>query len=151
MAGSSHGGVPLSAGRLRMGRGSGAEGLGMARVDSLMQVVRHDGTMLAGRPWSEWVERYGRSYTHPLNRALHLVGIPLILLALPLACGAVLQPRLAGVALLLFLVGWALQFAGHAVEGKPPEFLQDPRFLLVGLRWWWLKWQPGNDPQRPHP
>jgi hypothetical protein len=32
-----------------------------------------------------------------------------------------------------------LQFVGHAVEGKPPEFLKDPRFLLVGLRWWFAK------------
>ena len=32
-----------------------------------------------------------------------------------------------------------LQFLGHAVEGKPPEFLKDWRFLFVGLRWWFAK------------
>ena len=39
----------------------------------------------------------------------------------------------------LFVLGWVLQFVGHAVEGKPPEFFKDPRFLLVGLRWWLAK------------
>ena len=39
----------------------------------------------------------------------------------------------------LFITGWALQIIGHAIEGKPPEFLSDWRFLLVGTRWWWKK------------
>lgn len=95
--------------------------------------------MLAGRPWSEWVESYGRSHTHPLNQRLHLVGIPMIVLSLPMAVAAAAQPLCGLVAAGLFLLGWALQFLGHAIERKPPEFLRDPRFLLVGLRWWWSK------------
>ncbi len=43
------------------------------------------------------------------------------------------------IALALFLAGWAFQFAGHAFEGKPPEFFRDWRFLLVGVRWWLAK------------
>ena len=43
----------------------------------------------------------------------------------------------AGVA--LWVAGWTLQFLGHAVEGKPPEFFRDWRFLFVGLRWWVAK------------
>ena len=39
----------------------------------------------------------------------------------------------------VWVVGWCLQFAGHAVEGKPPEFFRDWRFLFVGLRWWIAK------------
>jgi len=39
----------------------------------------------------------------------------------------------------MFVLGWILQFVGHAVEGKPPEFLHDWRFLFVGLRWWVAK------------
>jgi uncharacterized membrane protein YGL010W len=42
-------------------------------------------------------------------------------------------------ALALFVIGWILQFVGHYVEGKPPEFLRDWRFLFVGLRWWLAK------------
>jgi uncharacterized membrane protein YGL010W len=37
------------------------------------------------------------------------------------------------------VVGWICQFVGHAFEGKPPEFFKDPRFLLIGLRWWFAK------------
>ena len=42
-------------------------------------------------------------------------------------------------ALALFVIGWILQFIGHAFEGKPPEFFSDWRFLFVGVRWWWAK------------
>jgi uncharacterized membrane protein YGL010W len=95
--------------------------------------------MLAGRPWSAWIEDYGRSHMHPLNQRLHLVGIPLIVLSLPLALGAWFSRLLGPVALVLFLLGWALQFIGHAIERRPPEFLRDPRYLLVGVRWWCFK------------
>lgn len=95
--------------------------------------------MLAGRSWGEWIEAYSRSHTHPLNQLLHLVGIPMIVLSLPIALGAVFSRSLGVVALVLFALGWALQFIGHAIERRSPEFLRDPRFLLVGLRWWFTK------------
>jgi Protein of unknown function (DUF962) len=47
--------------------------------------------------------------------------------------------RLWVYALALFLVGWTLQFIGHAFEHKEPEFFHDWRFLFVGVRWWWAK------------
>lgn len=42
------------------------------------------------------------------------------------------------VALVLFVVGWIFS-SSAMVGGKPPEFLHDWRFLLVGLRWWVAK------------
>jgi uncharacterized membrane protein YGL010W len=45
-------------------------------------------------------------------------------------------PWLLAWAIVGFVVGWLLQIAGHAVEGKPPEFLKDWRFLFVGVGWW---------------
>jgi uncharacterized membrane protein YGL010W len=42
-------------------------------------------------------------------------------------------------ALVLFVLGWTLQFIGHAFEHKEPEFFHDWRFLFVGVRWWWAK------------
>lgn len=94
---------------------------------------------LGGRPMTDWIRQYASSHQHPVNRALHTVGIPLIVVSLVLAAGAAVWPALWWTALILFVAGWALQFAGHAVEGKPPEFLTDWRFLLVGLRWWLAK------------
>ena len=95
--------------------------------------------MLGGRPWDEWVAQYGRSHRHPVNRLCHSWGIPLIALSLPLFVAAMAVPGLWWLPLTLFIAGWALQFLGHAIEGKRPEFLNDWRFLLVGLRWWVAK------------
>lgn len=42
--------------------------------------------------------------------------------------------------LVLFVVMWILQFAGHHIEGKKPSFFKDVQFLLVGPAWWWVHW-----------
>ena len=94
---------------------------------------------LGGRPWSEWIAQYGRSHENPVNRLCHTIGIPLIALSIPVFLAALVVPGLWRTALGLFLVGWGVQFVGHAVEGKPPEFFHDWRFLFVGLRWWLAK------------
>lgn len=89
-----------------------------------------------GRSWASWIAEYGESHRHPINRATHTVGIPMIAASVPLLLLAPFVPRVRKPAAVLFGAGWALQFAGHAVEGKPPEFFKDWRFLFVGLRWW---------------
>ena len=95
--------------------------------------------MLGGRSWDEWVTQYARSHQHPLNRFCHTFGIPLIALSIPLFIVALAVPGFWRVPLAMFVVGWILQFLGHAIEGKPPEFLHNWRFLFVGLRWWFAK------------
>jgi uncharacterized membrane protein YGL010W len=95
--------------------------------------------MLGNRPMSDWVAQYELSHQHPVNRFCHTVGIPLIVISLPLFAAALVVERLWPIPASLFIVGWVFQFIGHAVEGKPPEFLHDWRFLLVGLRWWVAK------------
>ncbi len=102
-------------------------------------------TMLGGKPMGEWIEQYGHSHQHPVNRVCHTIGIPLIALSLPLFLVAII-PLAVAVPLIttqfwkvptaMFIVGWILQFVGHAIEGEPPEFFRDWRFLFVGLRWW---------------
>ena len=37
-----------------------------------------------------------------------------------------------GIALAIFVVGWALQFLGHKYEGMKPAFFDDARQLLIG-------------------
>jgi len=74
-----------------------------------------------------------------MNRFCHTFGIPLIAISIPLAVVAIFISGLWPVALALFVIGWIFQFIGHAFEGKPPEFLQDWRFLFVGVRWWIAK------------
>src|SRR5262245_58343548 len=103
---------------------------------------------LGGKPMEEWIERYGHSHQHPVNRVCHTIGIPMIAISLPLFLVVVAQWLLNLAAIpswfwwvpaSLFVVGWIFQFVGHAVEGEPPEFFRDWRFLFVGLRWWFKK------------
>jgi uncharacterized membrane protein YGL010W len=95
--------------------------------------------ILAGRTPEQWIVQYASSHQHPLNRACHTLGIPLIVLSLLTFAVSPFIHKAWIVALTLFLVGWIFQFIGHAFEGKPPEFFKDWRFLFVGVRWWWAK------------
>jgi len=44
-------------------------------------------------------------------------------------------PMLWVVCLVLFILAWIGQFAGHRMEGKKPSFLDDLKFLLIGPIW----------------
>ena len=104
--------------------------------------------MLGSKPMPEWIQAYALSHQHPVNQACHAVGIPIVTLSiLTLAASPWVHGLWKG-GLVLFGVGWAFQFLGHAVEGKPPEFVKDWRFLLVGLRWWFIKVSGRNLPIR---
>jgi len=87
----------------------------------------------------EWIAQYASSHTHPVNRACHTIGIPMIAVSALLAIASFVVGGLWRWALALFVIGWVFQFVGHYYEKKPPEFLQDWRFLFVGLRWWFAK------------
>jgi uncharacterized membrane protein YGL010W len=75
------------------------------------------------------VENYKVKHRHPLNRLSHSIGIPLILISLPLF---LINWRWA---LALFVSGWVLQFVGHAIEGNQPAFFSNPLYLLIGPLW----------------
>ena len=77
-----------------------------------------------------FVEKYKRDHQHPVNKFLHSIGIPMIVISLPLAF------YFWQWALALFVLGWILQFIGHWYEGVKPSFLSNPIFLLVGPIWW---------------
>lgn len=95
--------------------------------------------MLGGRTNEQWIAQYAGSHTHPVNRACHSFGIPMIVVSLALGLATIFVHWLWIYALGLFVLGWTLQFIGHAFEHKEPEFFHDWRFLLVGVRWWWAK------------
>lgn len=94
------------------------------------------GKVFGDRPLASWIEEYEGAHQDPGNKALHLAGIPLVVLSLPLFLLAPFIPRFWRIPAALFALGWTLQLTGHAMEGRRPEFLKDWRFLLVGLRWW---------------
>ncbi|MDX6611072.1 MAG: hypothetical protein QOD75_258 [Blastocatellia bacterium] len=77
-----------------------------------------------------FIENYKAKHRHPLNKLMHSLGIPMIVVSLPFLF---FNWRWG---LGLFIVGWILQFAGHAMEGNQPAFFRNPVYLLVGP--WWL-------------
>jgi uncharacterized membrane protein YGL010W len=95
--------------------------------------------MLGNKTSEQWVTEYSHSHQHPVNRLCHTIGIPLIAGSVLILIASIFVDGLWRIGLALFLLGWILQFIGHYVEGKPPEFLRDWRFLFVGLRWWVAK------------
>lgn len=99
--------------------------------------------MLGGRSRQEWLQQYSRSHQHPVNRACHTLGIPMIAVSIIIGMAAIWIQGLWPLPLALFIVGWILQFIGHWFEGKPPEFFSDWRFLFVGLSWWFEKLRGG--------
>ena len=78
---------------------------------------------------ASFIENYKAQHRHPLNHATHVIGIPLVVLSLPLLF---FNWR---VGLGAFIVGWIFQFAGHAIEGNKPAFFSNPIYLLIGPLW----------------
>ena len=77
----------------------------------------------------DFLANYKAKHQHPLNRLTHSIGIPMIVISLPLFF---FNWRWA---LALFIVGWILQFVGHAIEGNQPAFFRNPVYLLIGPLW----------------
>ena len=100
--------------------------------------------MFFGKPWSEWIALYAQSHTNRINRLTHLFGIPLVASSIVLLLLSIFLPFLVSPGTARGVVGWVLQFIGHAFEGKKPEFFKDWRFLFVGLRWWLIKIRNGK-------
>ena len=76
--------------------------------------------MMKNRSWDDWIAQYQTSHQNRWNQLTHTLGIPMIVVSLGLAVIALFAPGLWPWALGLFVAGWALQFIGHAIEGKPP-------------------------------
>jgi uncharacterized membrane protein YGL010W len=83
--------------------------------------------------WKSMLDKYHEDHRHPVNRACHAVGMPTI------ACSVLALPFSPLWALGLFVLGWAFQFVGHWVEGKPPLLLSNPRYAVIGAVYWWKR------------
>jgi hypothetical protein len=87
-------------------------------------------------PMDAWVDRYEKSHQNPINRVFPTFGI-----LHDRSFNSALSDRSAGsgfwkIPLSLFRAGLLYQVLGYLIEGNPPEFSKDWRFLLVGPRWW---------------
>jgi uncharacterized membrane protein YGL010W len=103
---------------------------------------------------------FGLLWAIPLPTPSPWINVATLVAALVLLYYAVLSPALAGGMLLtfvvlalavralaalpwplwatstaIFVIAWAGQFVGHALEGKRPSFFKDVQFLLIGPLW----------------
>ncbi len=67
-----------------------------------------------------WLNSWFERHQHPLSLALHAVGIPMTIAALPLAGWQLAHSRwdLWWRPVLLIAVGYLLQWIGHVIEGN---------------------------------
>ena len=86
--------------------------------------------------WEHATRFYEKTHTNPVNRALHMAGIPLILSG---AIGLVTMPRFSppwAMSAGAFGIGWALNIVGHSVyEKNRPAFADDPLSFVAGPIW----------------
>ncbi len=92
------------------------------------------------RFWSNYVERH----LHPANRFFHLIGLP-VTFVLPIHFLVWHYPAIW--ALYAFVIGYFLQFIGHAIEGNDAgEWILIKRWL----GWPYMEFGPGH-PSRAKP
>ena len=78
--------------------------------------------------WTREFAHYLNEHRNPLNRATHMVGVPLLLAT---AIVGLCQQNWT-MAVVGQLVGWTIQIAGHRIEGNRPALLKRPISFLMG-------------------
>jgi uncharacterized membrane protein YGL010W len=88
------------------------------------------------------LEVYRLKHQHPMNQLTHIVGVPVV-------GASIVYPIFAWLAqgivawkewVILSVLGWGLQFLGHAIEGNRPAFFQDARHFFIGPLFFF--WKP---------
>jgi len=86
--------------------------------------------------WEREFAFYLNEHRNPLNRASHMVGIPVLLGTAVAGLATLNLPLIVGGQ----AVGWAIQLIGHRIEGNRPallkrkiSFLMGPLMVLVEL------------------
>jgi hypothetical protein len=89
---------------------------------------------------NRFIRNYLPRHTHPINQALHAVGVPLSFMVAPAAAllGADWYWHVGS-----FVGGYVLQFAGHAVEGNDAG---EVVFVKKKLGLPYTEYAPGSNP-----
>ncbi|MEW5850432.1 MAG: DUF962 domain-containing protein [Myxococcota bacterium] len=128
--------VALLGGRKLVGLGLFAKG-----AHGLEQCWREEHPDFQGglaERWQRAIKFYEATHSDPMNRKLHIVGIPIILGGT--AGLLIFRPYrpLWFISAGAFAGGWALNIVGHAVfEKNAPAFADDPLSFLAGPIWDW--------------
>lgn len=71
-------------------------------------------------------EEYAEQHQTKINRRLHVAGRIIRVAAIPFLFYS------WRVAFALFVLGYLIQFLGHAIEGSSPSFFRSPKHLILG-------------------
>lgn len=86
--------------------------------------------------WEQAIAFYDETHQHPINRKLHLVGIPIIVGGTAGLLAFRPYRPLWALSAGAFTFGWVLNFIGHGVfEKNAPAFADDPLSFLAGPIW----------------
>jgi hypothetical protein len=126
-------------GALLLGRKAAATGMFMRGAADLESEWRANHPEFSGSledRWSAALAFYEQTHKHPVNRTLHVVGIPMIAGG---AAGLILFAPFRPLWFLSagsFTAGWALNFIGHGLyEKAAPAFADDPLAFIAGPVW----------------
>jgi uncharacterized membrane protein YGL010W len=78
--------------------------------------------------WTRQYAWYLNEHRHPGNRASHMIGIPVLLVTGVWGLATLDWRMFLGGQLL----GWAIQLAGHRIEGNRPALLENKIAFLMG-------------------
>jgi len=90
-----------------------------------------------------FLSNYLPRHTNRVNQALHLIGVPLTFAGTPWTIVAGLEWYYP---VLCFILGYALQFAGHIVEGNDAG---EVVFLKKKFGMPYTEYAPGMEPSSP--
>jgi hypothetical protein len=76
-----------------------------------------------------WYNRYDDEHKHPLNRALHMLAIPVGFSSIFIVWFH------WEIALLLIPAAFALAWTGHLIEGNRPATVTNPLLVFVAPVW----------------
>jgi hypothetical protein len=86
---------------------------------------------------------YDGAHNHPVNRALHMIAIPVGFSSVIVVWWHWI------IALLLIPTAFALAWLGHLIEGNKPAFLTNPAHVFVAPLWMTRRIMgAGRDPDR---
>lgn len=91
-------------------------------------VTTHERIRSIDHFWTQQFAWYLNEHRHPQNRATHMLGIPLLIVTAVVGLVSLDWRMIVGGQLL----GWAIQLAGHRIEGNRPALLKDPIAFLMG-------------------
>ncbi len=120
------------------GRKVGGLGLFASGLRGLEKAWReqHPDVQGLGPRWNAAIRFYEQTHGNPVNRALHMAGIPIIVAGTVgmIAAPSYTPPWWAAAG--AFTFGWTLNFIGHGVfEKNAPAFADDPLSFVAGPIW----------------